>query len=65
MIVNCRHLDRVLRVYVEHHNTHRPHRTLDLKPPQPAEPPPTPTTGAIQRHDRPGGLIHEYHRTAA
>ena len=65
LILNRRHLERVLRVYVEHYNTHRPHRTLDLQPPQPAEPPPTPTIGEIHRHDRLGGLIHEYDRDAA
>jgi hypothetical protein len=26
---------------------------------------PTPTIGEIRRHDRLGGLIHEYHRDAA
>ena len=31
----------------------------------PAEPPPTPTVDEIRRHDRPGGLIHEYYRAAA
>jgi hypothetical protein len=31
----------------------------------PEEPPPTPTIGEIQRHDRLGGLIHEYYRDAA
>jgi len=35
LILNRRHLERALRVYVEHYNTHRPHRTLDLQPPQP------------------------------
>jgi putative transposase len=65
LILNGRHLERVLRVYVEHHNTQRPHRALDLQPPQPAEPPPTPTNGEIHRHDRLGGLIHEYYRDAA
>ena len=43
LILNRRHLERVLRVYVEHYNTQRPHRALDLQPPQPAKPPPTPT----------------------
>jgi putative transposase len=65
LILNRRHLERVLRVFVEHYNTQRPHRALDLQPPQPAEPPPTPTIGEIHRHDRLGGLIHEYHRNAA
>src|SRR5512132_1876904 len=42
LILNRRHLERVLRVYVEDCNTQRPHRALDLQPPHPAEPPPTP-----------------------
>ena len=35
LILNRRHLERVLRVFVEHYNTHRPHRALKLQPPQP------------------------------
>jgi hypothetical protein len=65
LIVNRRHLDRVLRIYVEHYNTQRSHRALKLLPPQCAEPPPTRTLGEIRRHDRLGGLIHEYYRDAA
>ena len=67
LILNRRHLERVLRVYVEHYNRQRPHRALGLQPPRPREPPPTPTpiVGAIERHDRLGGLIHEYYRDAA
>jgi len=65
LILNHRHLERVLRVYVQHYNTHRPHRALELQPPQPREPPPTPTVGEVRRRDRLGGLIHEYNRTAA
>jgi putative transposase len=65
LIVTRRHLDRILRVYVDHDNTHRPHRAPKLQPPQPLEPPPMPTTGEIERRDRLGGLIHEYYRTAA
>ena len=65
LIVNRRHLERVLRIFVHHYNTQRPHRALKLLPPQRAEPPPTATVGEIQRHDRLGGLIHEYYRDAA
>ena len=36
LIVNRCHLERVLRVYVDHYNRHRPHRSLNLKPPDPA-----------------------------
>jgi putative transposase len=67
LILNRRHLERVLRIFVEHYNTQRPHRALNLLPPQRAEPPPPPppTVGEIRRHDRLGGLIHEYYRDAA
>ena len=65
LILNRRHLERVLGAYVEHYNTQRPHRALKLQPPQPEEPPPTPTIGEIQRHDLLGGIIHEYDRDAA
>jgi putative transposase len=65
LILDRRHLERVLRVYVEHYNTHRPHRALKLQPPQPREPPPPSTIGKIERHDHLGGLIHEYYRDAA
>jgi putative transposase len=33
LILNRRHLERVLRVYVNHYNRQRPHRALDLRPP--------------------------------
>ena len=65
LILNRRHLDRVLRVFVEHYNTQRPHRALQLQPPQPREPPPTAIVGEVRRRDRLGGLIHEYYRNAA
>jgi transposase InsO family protein len=33
LITGQRHLDLVLREYVQHFNTHRPHRSLDQRPP--------------------------------
>jgi putative transposase len=63
LIMNRRHLERVLRVDVSHYNTHRPHRSLNLAPPEPSEqrlPGVRPPTVAIERRDRLGGLIHEY-----
>jgi putative transposase len=48
LILNRRHLDRVLRVYIDHYNTHRPHRALKLQPPQPREA----TADANHRRDR-------------
>ena len=66
LILNRRHLERVLRVFVDHYNTQRPHHALKAPAARNRmEPPPTATTGAIQRHDRLGGLIHEYYRDAA
>ena len=65
LILNRRHLGRVLCAFVEHYNTQRPHRALQLQPPQPVEPTPTPTINEIHRRDRLGGLIHQYYRAAA
>lgn len=36
LIISRRHLERVLRVFTDHYNMHRPHRSLDLKPPDPS-----------------------------
>jgi putative transposase len=33
LIVGRGHLEQILRVYVRHYNTHRPHRALGLQPP--------------------------------
>jgi putative transposase len=63
LIANRRHLQHVLREFVDHYNGHRPHRALGLAPPEPRPPAPThatPPAPAIRRHDRLGGLIHEY-----
>jgi putative transposase len=61
LIVNARHLEHVLRVFVDHYNAHRPHRSLDLVPPTAIgrERPVTSSTD-LKRRDRLGGLIHEY-----
>jgi putative transposase len=60
-IYNERHLHSVLREYVEHYNSERPHRALGLHPPDPPE---RPTTGRLERRDRLAGLIHEYRLAA-
>jgi transposase InsO family protein len=65
LIRSERHLDRVLREFVEHYNRERPHHGIDLEVPVPYS-----TEhrfkgiASIKRADRPGGLIHEY-RVAA
>jgi putative transposase len=66
LILGPRQLDQVLRVFVEHYNSERPHRALGRCPPVPAEPPPSPRPGApVRRRDRLGGLVHEYYLAAA
>ncbi|MBA3402676.1 MAG: transposase, partial [Actinobacteria bacterium] len=35
LIASRKQLERVLRVYTDHYNTHRPHRSLGLRPPTP------------------------------
>jgi putative transposase len=64
LIVGPRHLDAVLREYLEHYDAHRPHRALHQRPPVGDTPP---RSGAIirpLRRDRLGGLIHEYVQVA-
>src|SRR2546430_2293327 len=66
LIVSRGHLERVLRAYVAHHNTHRPHRGLSHQPPFP-EPIPIrrqPGYVRVRRRDRLGGLLHEYELAA-
>jgi putative transposase len=64
LITGRRHLAVVLHEYLEHYNTHRPHRSLNQHPP--AGPTPPPSGAAIQplRRDRLGGLVHEYVQVA-
>ena len=65
VILNRRHLERVLRVYVHHHNTQRPRRALELRPPEPDKQRERSPANEIRRRDRLGGLFHEYYRAAA
>jgi len=64
LILNRRHLERVLRVFTEHYNGHRPHRALNLAPPDPQRPllrlATSPAPAHLERRDLLGGLIHEY-----
>jgi putative transposase len=64
LIVGERHLQRVLRDYVDHCNTARPHRAHQLRPRVPHRRP-RGATGAVVRRDRLGGLIREYEPQAA
>ena len=65
LIFGRRHLGRLLAAYAEHYNRSRPHRGLDLQPPNPGEQSQTMLGTGIRRRDVLGGLIHEYHRSAA
>ena len=66
LIRGRRHLAAVLDTYVEHYNSHRPHRGLALASPNPRTqaPPTSPALGPVQRCDLLGGLIHEYRLAA-
>jgi putative transposase len=67
LILGPRHLERVLREYVDHYNRARPHRSLKLRPPLPRGQPVAPLRPLepVVRRDRMGGLLHEYFRYAA
>ncbi|MDQ1463179.1 MAG: putative transposase [Actinomycetota bacterium] len=62
LIWNQRHLLRVLRDYEAHHNEHRAHRSLKQAAPLKAISAPVSDLNAlrVRRHDRIGGIIHEY-----
>jgi transposase InsO family protein len=64
LILGRRHLTAILKTYLNHYNTHRPHRALDQRPPDG----PTDTPGAppvqVRRTRLLGGLINEYQQVA-
>ena len=64
LIPGERHLGSDVRDYVDHFNATRPHRALGLRPPLRSATAARPA-GEVLRHDRRGGLIHEYERHAA
>lgn len=72
LIVGRRQLEYVLRVYIRHYNQRRPHRSLDLRPPDPSACSPLiaasismPPSPQVVRRDLLGGVIHEYGLAAA
>ena len=74
LIVNARHLERVLRSYARHYNSHRPHQGISQEIPEPGSRSSLMTAAPaqdlqfrprhIRRRDRLGGLIHEYELAA-
>src|ERR1019366_9067333 len=65
LIAGRRYLHHTLSEYVDHYNTHRPHRTLSQQPPD-AKIPAAPAEDniRIRRRDQLGGLLHEYSQVA-
>ncbi|MCP5032860.1 MAG: transposase [Actinomycetia bacterium] len=68
IIWNQRQLDRLVSDYIEHYNTHRPHRSLGQRPPLGQDPQlrtsPEATPLRIVRSTRCHGLINEYKNAA-
>jgi putative transposase len=65
VIFGPRHLDRVLRTYVEHYNQKRPHRGVQfLSPESPSPPEELDGVSHICRRDVLGGLTYGYERAA-
>jgi transposase InsO family protein len=66
LIWNQRHLMMVLREYEDFYNSHRPHRALGQAAPLRSLPAGVTDLDhfRVRRHDRAGGVIHEYHLVA-
>jgi transposase InsO family protein len=68
LILGRRHLEAVLTEYVDHYNSHRPHRSLGQRSPSALNATPAPIDdidpATLRRTDRLGGLIHEYRMAA-
>jgi transposase InsO family protein len=66
LVFNRRQLETVLSEFVDHYNSHRPHRSLEQA--SPLGPPPAPIAcpdpKRLRRSDRLGGLVHEYELVA-
>jgi putative transposase len=70
LIVGRRQLEYTLRAYTNHYNRGRPHRALDLRPPDssarsPVRSESVPQALQVNRRDPLGRLIHEYELAAA
>ena len=68
LILGRRHLEAVLAEYVEHYNSHRPHRSLSQRAPSALDTAPAligdVDLARLRRADHLGGLIHEYRMVA-
>ena len=65
IIWNRRQLNKLVVDYIDHYNTHRPHRSLDQRPPAATDPPDQPDRHLqVVKTARCGGLINEYRNAA-
>jgi hypothetical protein len=64
LIINERHLRKVLTEYETYFNEHRPHRALNQASPLRALPDLVDRDIKVTRRDRLGGLLHEYAQVA-
>jgi putative transposase len=64
LIFGERHLRMILAEYETHYNGRRPHRSRQLRPPQPHHPVADLSQERIKRRPVLGGLINEYERAA-
>jgi hypothetical protein len=64
LIFGQRHLRTILAEYEAHYNGRRPHRSCQLRPPQPDHPVADLSQERIKRRRVLGGLVNEYERTA-
>ena len=65
IIWNRRQLNKLVVDYIDHDNTHRPHRSLDQRPPVATDPPDQPDRHLqVVKTARCGGLINEYRNAA-
>jgi putative transposase len=65
LLAGRRHLEHVLRRSIEYYHRERPHRGLNLSPPEPNALAQASPTVTVERRDQLGGLPHEYDRIAA
>jgi transposase InsO family protein len=64
LIFSQRHLRIVMAEYARHYNGRRPHRALQLQPPQPDHPIADLSQERVKRRPVLGGLLNEYERAA-
>jgi putative transposase len=69
LIWNQAHLLHALREFEQFDNARRPHQGIGNARPLRALPPPNPELATttrlhVRRHDRLGGILHEYHHAA-